>query len=466
MALFHNRQEAAHELARHLLFLKTENPIVLGIVNGGVPMAEIIAQALDAPLDVLLIQHLAAPKNPDHIVGAVDENGRISAIKSTARWHHITSQQLIAPARDAFRELQRRAGRIRSVLPALEVRDRTVIVVSQGIATGAKMLGAIASLRDRGVRKIIATAPAGAGEAAWHLHDAADLVIIPHRPAKFKGVEKLYSEYVPATDELVYAIVERWVKSRPLPAARGKTLSLKLANDLNQLISCELDLPPGAGRGSGPYPTVFFAHNYESDSRNRRTVPIAERLAEIGIISARLDFTGHGRSQGELSTATQQRMYNDLKVAVAQLRELDEVDEDRLGLVGSGTGALLALNLATELPGVQAVVVRGPLAGKEPLAARHVSPPTMLIYTEDETVFCEAAEQHRAEMPSTHSLLLVPDANRLFNDEISLRMMVGATVDWLDDHLTPLPTVAETVDPSAFDSNDIPLTDPAAPENV
>ena len=150
MRLFHNRREAAHELARHLSFLKSEDPIVLGLVSGGVPIAEIIAQALEAALDVLIIERLSAPKNPDHVVGAVDEHGRISMIKSTARWHQLTSQQMIAPAREVFRQLQRRRSRIRAILPEMDVRDRTVIIVGQGVATGAKMLGAIASVRDRG----------------------------------------------------------------------------------------------------------------------------------------------------------------------------------------------------------------------------------------------------------------------------------------------------------------------------
>ena len=137
MALFQDRREAATELSRHLSYLKSEKPVVLGLVYSGVPMAEIIAKALDAPLDVLLIERLRAPQNPDHIVGAVDEHGRISMIKSTARWHHLTSQKMVDPARDVFRQLQRFRGRVRSVLPEIDVRDRTVVIVSQGVASGA-----------------------------------------------------------------------------------------------------------------------------------------------------------------------------------------------------------------------------------------------------------------------------------------------------------------------------------------
>src|SRR5689334_13127041 len=87
MRLFKNRIEAANELAQHLAYLKSEKPIVLGMANGGVPIADVIAHQLEAPMDVLLIERLSAPGAPNQSVGAVDEHGRISMIQSTARWH-------------------------------------------------------------------------------------------------------------------------------------------------------------------------------------------------------------------------------------------------------------------------------------------------------------------------------------------------------------------------------------------
>ena len=458
MRLFHNRREAAHELARHLTFLKAEEPVVLGLANGGVPLAEIIAQALEVPLDVLLIDRLSAPKNRDHIVGAVDEHGRISMIKSTARWHQLTSQQMVGPAREVYRQLQRRRSRIRAILPEMDVRDRTVILVSQGVATGAKMLGAIASVRDRGARKIVVAAPAGAGEAAWQLHDAADLVVIPHRPAKFTGVADFYHEFTPVTEELVHAIVERWVRSRPQQQLGVKTLAMKLYNDRGQMLCCEADLPPGMARGAGPFPAVVFAHGLESNGKSPRNLPISRRLAKRGIIGVRPDFTGHGRSEGTIEDATPARMYNDLKTVLNTIRPLDEVDAECIGVVGSGTGAILALNLVNEDPTINAAVVRGPMTGQELEAVQFVKTATMLIYAEQETGFAAARKEQGQPLPSQHEILEVPDATRLFNDPISLELMVGATVDWLVDHLTKaatdeMPTEEELADEEAAEES-------------
>ena len=170
---------AANELAQKLSFVRNENPIVLGLPNEGVPMAATIAHSLDAALDILLIAKLSMPDRPKQIVGAVDEHGRISMIQSAARLYHVTAQELIAPAREAFTDLQRRRARFRAVLPETDVRGRTVIIVDQGVETGATMLGAIASVRDRGARRVVVAAPAGTGKGTWQLHETADGVGAP-----------------------------------------------------------------------------------------------------------------------------------------------------------------------------------------------------------------------------------------------------------------------------------------------
>jgi len=442
MPLFQNRQEAANELARSLSYLKSEQPIVLGLANSGVPLAETIATHLESPLDILLIERLALPNRPNDVVGAVDEHGRISTIKGTARWHHVTSQELVEPARDAFREITRQRGRFRGILPELEVRDRTVVVVSEGISSGAKMLGAIASVRDRGARKIIAAAPAGATKATWHLNDLADQVVIPHRPSKFSSVRDFYGEYSEVTDDLVSAIISKWVKTRAPKDGSITTLVMKLTNDLGQALFCDCDLPVGCSRGSGPYPVVIFVHRFESDGRSPRAIPISRRLAKRGIIGVRLDFTGHGRSEGELHDATNQRIFNDLQIVYHNVCQLNEVDENQIGLIGSEIGVLLSMELAQKLPGIAAMVLRSPLTGNEIRTLETIEASTLLIHaSQEESITAEDAKQ----LPSRHAFVDIPDATRLFNDPISLEMMIGASVEWMADHLAGIPSDSEVV---------------------
>jgi putative phosphoribosyl transferase len=439
MRLFANRREAARELAADLQFTRGENPIVLALPNGGVPIAEIIARELAAPLDLLLIEKLRAPKNPEHIVGAVDEHGKISMIQATARWHHLTSQQMVGPARMAFAELQSRRAKFRAIIPELDVRGRTVIVVDEGVATGAKMLAAVASLRDRGARKVIVTAPAGTEKAIWQLHESANVVVIPHRPSTFHGIEKFYQTYAPVTDGEVIGLLREWAASRASELAEIKTLVLRLVNDQQRVIHCEIDLPPTATRGSGPYPAVIFAHGFDSDARSPRSVPISQRLAQRGIIGVRLDFTGHGRSEGRPEDATPLRMHNDLRTVIENVCRMNEVDPNRVGLNGSGTGGMIALHFAAHEPTLGALVIRGPVTGGEFEAARRVTAPTLLIHCAQDTALLESVQAIDRTLAATHQLLEIRDCSRMFNDPVSLELMVSATVDWFGDNLQTAP---------------------------
>ena len=438
MRLFKNRLEAGRELAGDLTFVKSDQPLILAVPNYGVPIAAVIAEALEAPLDILLIAKLTAPQQPDQVVGAVDEHGRISMIQSAARWHHLTARQMIAPARAAFADLQRRRARFRAILPETDVRGRVVMIVDHGVETGATMLAAIASVRDRGARKVIVAAPAGCSKATWQLRETADKVVIPHTPSKFKGVEHFYETFDDVTDREVEAVLQKWASERPEQHPGVKTLAMRVISEGERVLHCELDLPPGATRGSGPYPAVIFAHGLHSDARNRRSVLISRRLAKRGVIGVRMDFTGHGRSDGAVEDATEERMLADLRTVCENVCILDEVDQGHIGVNGSGSGGMVALRFAANEPALGAMVIRGPITGGEFEAARKVKAPTLLIHGERDPAI-GALDRHLAV---THECLEIPDADQVFNDPISLELMASASVDWLVDHLVvPAPAV-------------------------
>ncbi|MHC4303832.1 MAG: phosphoribosyltransferase family protein [Planctomycetota bacterium] len=443
MRLFKNRQEAARELAAALSFLKPEKPLILGVPNYGVPIAAIIAQELEAPLDILLIAKLTAQQPPGQVVGAVDEHGRISMIQAAARWHHLTAKQMIGPAREAFADLQRRRARFRAVLPETEVRGRSVIVVDHGVETGATMLAAISSLRDRGAGKVIVAAPAGSGKTTWQLHETADSVVIPHAPSRFKGVAHFYEDFSDVTDREVEQILKKWFLDQPGQLPAVKTINMPVISEQERTVHCELDLPPGAHRGSGPYPAVMFAHEIESDGRNRRNVLISRRLAKRGVVGVRLDFTGHGRSDGTIEDATAERMLADLRTVHDNLCVLDEIDNARIGIRGSGTGSVIAIHFAAREPQITVMVLRGPWPGGDPEIAQHVNAPTLLIHAENDQGMMALEKQ----MAASHEVLVIPESGRVYNDPISVELMVNATVDWLVDHLvvpTPATPAAES----------------------
>jgi pimeloyl-ACP methyl ester carboxylesterase len=315
-----------------------------------------------------------------------------------------------------------------------------VILVNEGVHSGARFLGAVASVRDRGARKVVVAAPAGRTEATWQLHEAADIVVIPHRPTQYKGIDHFYQEYTPLSDDVVLSIVKRWTTSRPDEDAGLRTILLKVAGTLKQQLACELDLPGQLQRGSGPHPATIFVHGFESDGRSPRNVPISRRLAKRGIIGVRMNLTGHGLSEGTVEQATSVQALQDLHAVFQAVQHLKEVDPNRIGIIGSGEGALIALHYAARFPAiVKALVIRGPVFGNESEAAHLVTAPTLLIHAEHDTALADCMNLLDRELLVTHEVLRIPESNRMFGDPISRELMVNASVQWMADHLAAIP---------------------------
>ena len=305
--------------------------------------------------------------------------------------------------------------------------------------------------------------PAGSGKATWQLHETADTVVIPHAPSRFKSVAHFYEDFSDVTDRDVEQIIKEWFRDRPGQLPGVKTINMPVISEQERSIHCELDLPPGATRGSGPYPAVIFAHGIESDGRNRRNVLISRRLAKRGVVGVRLDFTGHGQSDGTLDDATPDRMLADLFTVHENLCILDEIDDARIGIRGSGTGSLIALHFAARAPEIAAMVIRGPWTHGEPEIAQHVNAPTLLIHAENDRGMMALDKQ----LAATHEVLVIPESGRVYNDPISVELMVNATVDWLVDHLVvPAPVVgAAPAAPAAeADGADIPVVETKPPD--
>lgn len=441
MRLFKNRMHAAQELSENLIFLRDEKPIVIAIANGGVPIGDIVARELGAQFDVLVIEKLYVPEHPGQCVGAIDEHGRVCVVHGATRWHNLTENDLVEPAQGVFPEVQRRHTAIRTLLPEIEVRGRTVIIVDEGVASGAKMLGAITAIKERGAAKVIVAAPAGASQGTWQLHALANQVVIAHNPAKFKGIEGFYEDFSDVTDAMVHAILEGWVRDfHPQDHGGVKTVVLKLQNSRGNALLCEIDLPAGMQRGHR-HPAVVFAHGFESSARSSRSMAISERLAARGVVGVRLDFTGHGRSGGSIHDASDRQMRDDLRIVMQSVVKLKEVDRERLAIIGSGTGAMIALQHAEDDPTLRALVLRGPVCNMAAVHASAVRTPTLLIHAEHDTALHDTVATLDRDLAARHKLVRIDATNRLFNDSAGMDRMVSATVDWLIEQLldeTPL----------------------------
>jgi putative phosphoribosyl transferase len=184
-------------------------PLVLALPRGGVPVGAEVAAALAAPLDVLLVRKLGVPDRPELAFGAIASGGA-RVLNEEIVFAAGLDDAVITHVTDAEqRELRRRELHYRGDRAALAVARRTVVVVDDGLATGATMRVAVLALRDRGAARVIAAAPVGSEEACGLLGADADAVVCPLVPHHFKAVGAWYEQFTPVPDEDVGAVLRR-----------------------------------------------------------------------------------------------------------------------------------------------------------------------------------------------------------------------------------------------------------------
>jgi putative phosphoribosyl transferase len=201
--VFRDRREAGELLAQRLRRLRTSDPVVLGLPRGGVPVAAEVARALGAPLDVLVVRKLGCPWQPELAVGAIGEGGiRIVEDRILAEVGLAADELERLTARET-RELERRLRRFRGDRPPLDLQGRTVIVVDDGIATGATARAGLEVARRRGAATVVLAVPVAPPVAVRELEKVADEVVCLHQPEAFWAVGQFYADFSQTPDEEV-----------------------------------------------------------------------------------------------------------------------------------------------------------------------------------------------------------------------------------------------------------------------
>lgn len=202
--IFANRQEAGRRLAATLRDL-AGNPdvVVLGLPRGGVPVAHEVAEALGAPLDVFVVRKLGAPTQPELALGAIASGGVVVLNEEIVRHLGVDATRLQAIIEVERAEIEARDRQYRGNRSPLELAGRTVIVVDDGLATGATMRAAVAAVRQRGASEVIVAVPVAAPEAVdTLLRDAARVAVIS-TPPDFIAVGRWYRDFLQVTDDEV-----------------------------------------------------------------------------------------------------------------------------------------------------------------------------------------------------------------------------------------------------------------------
>lgn len=202
--MFRNRIDAAERLAAALVRWRGSRPLVEAIPRGAVPMGAVIAHRLDGDLDVVLVRKLHAPWNAELAVGAVDEQGWTYLVAHDA-FVDLDPGYLEREKAAALETLRQRRGHYTPGRPSIEAKDRVVIVVDDGLATGATMIAALHAIRARAPRRLICAVPVASREAVELVRSYADEVVCLDMPAWFYAVGQAYGEFAQVSDDEVIA---------------------------------------------------------------------------------------------------------------------------------------------------------------------------------------------------------------------------------------------------------------------
>ena len=206
--MFADRVDAGARLAERLLKYRGQHALVLGIPRGGVPVAAEVARRLDADLDVIVARKVGAPGYPELAIGAVTANGGQFFNEDTIRYLGVSNAYLQMAVTEEMAEACRREARFRGGKPMRPLAGRTVIVVDDGLATGATMQAAVRSVRQHRPVRLVAAVPVGSREACRDLRPEVDELVCLYQPEPFHAVGLYYARFAPTEDAEVTRLLE------------------------------------------------------------------------------------------------------------------------------------------------------------------------------------------------------------------------------------------------------------------
>jgi len=215
--MFTDRREAGVELLRRLPKLDPEETVILALPRGGLPVADVIADALGAPLDIALVRKVGFPSQPEFALAAVTDGDdpRVTVNEDVARMAGLDDAAIRRLAELELPEIRRRREIYLKGRPPVSLAGKTVLVVDDGIATGATMRAALRLVRDAGPARVIAAIPVGPADTIAALERECDEVICLECPVPFRAVGLHYRSFEQVSDATVCEIMERHARRRP-----------------------------------------------------------------------------------------------------------------------------------------------------------------------------------------------------------------------------------------------------------
>ncbi|WP_030690117.1 phosphoribosyltransferase family protein [Streptomyces globisporus] len=422
---FSDRTDAGRQLAARLDHLKGHDVVVLGLPRGGVPVAAEVADALDAPLDICLVRKLGVPHQPELAMGALGEGGVRVLNDRVLRETRVGDRDLAAVEEREHAELDQRARRYRGSRSSVSLEGRTVVVVDDGLATGATALAACRVVRARGAARIVLAVPVAPRGWTTRVGDDADEAVSVHTPDLFFAIGQFYQDFSQTPDAEVVACLERSKAARD-PAAQGADVRIPVSG---VTLGGRLVVPEGAGG------IVLFAHGSGSSRHSPRNRAVAGVLNRAGLGTLLFDLLTEAEAGDRERVFDTPLLAGRLVGATEWLAGRPESVGLPLGYFGASTGAAAALWAAADPASpVSAVVSRG---GRPDLAAEHlarVRAPTLLVVGGADAVVLDLNRRALALLRCENRLAVVGGAGHLFEEPGALEEVADLATSWFAEH--------------------------------
>jgi putative phosphoribosyl transferase len=419
---FDDRRDAGRQLAARLGHLVSQDPVVLGLPRGGVPVAGEVARVLGAPLDVLIVRKIGVPSQPELAMGAIGEGGVRVLNLDVLRLAGVSEEDWVRVEEREWAELERRARDLRGPHPRIPLAGRVAVIVDDGLATGSTAKAACRVARAAGAARVVLAVPVA--PAGWErsFENEADELVAVVTPESFRAVGQWYTDFDQTTDSEVEACL-----------STAQLIDREVAIDARGVeLGGHLTIPAGS---TG---LVLFAHGSGSSRHSPRNQFVAHQLNAAGIGTLLFDLLTEAESRDRRAVFDIDLLAERLATATTWARTALAPTQPAIGYFGASTGAAAALVAAASATGdeVTAVVSRG---GRPDLAGSSlplVAAPTLLIVGGADEQVLELNREAQAAMTCPTRLIVIPGASHLFEEPGTLEAAAAAATDWFSTHLT------------------------------
>jgi predicted phosphoribosyltransferase/dienelactone hydrolase len=411
-----------------------------------VPVAYEVAKALGASLDLLLVRKLGVPGQRELAMGAMASGGIRVLNTEVIEALGITEEAIEQVAAVESEELSRRARVYRGERPFPEVAGRCVLLVDDGLATGATMRAAMAAVRQQGPARLVVGVPVAPPSTIALLRQEADEVVCPATPEPFFGISRWYKDFTQVSDDEVRRLLaQAWQKppaqAEAVPDTAGRRQDAGTITRTEVTVHTEaVSLAGDVALPDGTTALVVFAHGSGSSRHSPRNRAVAKALNQAGLGTLLFDLLTPEEERVDLRTRALRfdiaLLTTRLVGAIDWVRSQSDLQALRIGLFGASTGAAAAIMAAVQRPeSVHAVVSRGGRPDLADAALSQIRVPLLLIVGGEDTPVLALHRATTRLLQVEHQLAIIPGATHLFEEPGALDEVARLACDWFVQHL-------------------------------